>query len=91
MLYCGFANAKVFTVLDTKNGFWHLHVSPLSRYRLLCMPFGIKSASDKKFQHRQHGALQDLSGTEVIVDDILIFGSGDTLEEAIQDHDRNLI
>ena len=35
--------------------------------------------------------LHDLKGTKVIVDDVLIYGSGDTYEEAKIDHDKNLL
>ena len=33
----------------------------------------------------------DLSGTEVIADDVFVFGSGETMEEGMADHDSNLI
>ena len=35
--------------------------------------------------------LEGLSGILVIADDILVFGSGDTYEEAEADHDKNMI
>ena len=35
--------------------------------------------------------IQDLKGTTVIVDDILVYGSGNTYEEALKDHDKNLL
>ena len=54
------------------------------------MPFGIKSASEE-FQHRMCEIFGDLPGTEVIADDTLVFGSGETVEEAMADHDSNLI
>ena len=34
--------------------------------------------------------LQGLQGDEVIADDILVYGSGNTQEEYTQDHDNNL-
>ena len=35
--------------------------------------------------------IQDLKGTTVIVDDILVYGSGNTYEEALKDHGKNLL
>ena len=94
------ADAKVFTVLDLKEGFWHVKLSekssylttfwtPFGRYRWLCMPFGISSAPEE-FQRRQHEAIEGLQGTENLIDDILVYGKGQTIDEAIADHDRNL-
>ena len=37
-----------------------------------------------------HATLQGLPGLEVIVDDILVFGCGDTAEGYQRDHDTNL-
>ena len=54
------------------------------------MLFGIKSASEV-FQRRTCEIFGDLPGTEVIADDILVFGNGETMEEAMVDHDSNLI
>ena len=54
------------------------------------MPFGL-STSSEEFQRRQAEALEGIPGTISIVDDVLIFGKDDTIDEAIRDHDRNLI
>ena len=35
-------------------------------------------------------ALEGLSGIAIMADDILVFGSGDSQEDAIMDHDKNL-
>ena len=35
-------------------------------------------------------ALEGLSGIAIVADDILVLGSGDSQEEAIMDHDKNL-
>lgn len=35
-------------------------------------------------------ALEGLPGTMVIADDILVFGKGETIEEATLDHDKNV-
>lgn len=92
--------AKVFSCLDAKKGFWNLKldekssklttfVTPFGNYRFLRMPFGIKPAMEI-YQKRQHLLLQGLEGVVCIADDILVFGSGETMEEAIADHDINL-
>ena len=54
------------------------------------MPFGISSASEE-FQRRLHEITAGLTGVEVIVDDILIYGIGDTEEQASANHDHNII
>ena len=94
------ANAKVFSVLDAKDGFHQVKLdksssylttfwTPFGRYRYLRMPFGISSAPEE-YQRRMHNILQGLPGVEVIADDILVYGSGSTKEEYMQDHDNNL-
>ena len=95
------SKAKIFTVLDAKDGFHQVKLNdsssylttfwtPFGRYRYLRMPFGISSAPEE-FQRRMHATLQGLSGVEVIADDILVFGCGDTEEEYQRDHDINLL
>ena len=32
----------------------------------------------------------DLEGVKIFADDILIYGQGDTMEDAIKDHDRKV-
>ena len=92
--------AKVFSVIDVKDGFFHValdHDSSLmttmhtsfGRYRWLVLPNGISSAPEE-FQMRLLQVLEGLSGIIVIADDILVFGSGDTYEEAEADHDKNI-
>ncbi|XP_062610719.1 uncharacterized protein K02A2.6-like [Saccostrea cucullata] len=94
------ANAKVFSVLDAKEGFWHIKLdesssflttfwTPFGRYRWLRLPFGISSAPEE-FQRRQHEVLEGLSGAECVMDDIIVYGRGQTMESAIRDNDRNL-
>uniref|UniRef100_A0A803JSR1 ribonuclease H n=1 Tax=Xenopus tropicalis TaxID=8364 RepID=A0A803JSR1_XENTR len=91
------AKAKVFSVLDAKDGFWQVKLDKSSKnlttfwttfghYRWLRMPFGIATVSEVH-QRRQHKAVEGLPGVEVIADDILVYGCGDTTA----DHDRNLI
>jgi len=52
------------------------------------MPFGFNSAPEV-WQRRMHEIIEGLPGTEVIFDDFLIIGCGDTIEQAVQDHDQN--
>ena len=95
------SKAKVFSVCDVKNGFWHVELdeessylttfgTPFGRYRWLKMPFGISPAPEY-FQHRLDQAIEGLPGVRTVADDILIAGEGDTVEDAVQDHDRKLI
>ena len=94
------AKARVFTVVDAKDGFHQVQLdkpssylttfwTPFGRYRFQRMPFGILSAPED-FQRRMHLIVQDLPGVEVIADDILIYGCGETTEQYTQDHDANL-
>ena len=53
------------------------------------MPFGV-SPGPEEFQRRIDIALEGLPGQKAIADDILVFGAGDTDEEALKDHDLNL-
>ncbi|UYV62250.1 K02A2.6-like [Cordylochernes scorpioides] len=75
------ALAALFRILDL--GGW------MSRYKFLRMPFGLKTASEE-YQRRLYEIFQGLEGIEIIADDILILGKGDSYEEALKDHDRNL-
>jgi hypothetical protein len=94
------ANAKVFTVLDAKDGFHQVKLTeesskltcfwtPFGRYRYLRMPFGIKSAPEE-WQRRIDEIIKGLPGVAAIADDILVYGCGDTEEEYMQDHNKNL-
>ncbi|UYV66468.1 K02A2.6-like [Cordylochernes scorpioides] len=93
-------NAKIFTVIDAKDGFWQVKLdsqssdlttfwTPFGRYKWLRMPFGI-SAAPEEFQRRLHEVIEGLEGVEVIADDILVFGKGNTTEDAIRDHNIKL-
>lgn len=95
------SNAKVFSILDAKDGFWQVMLdeessylttfwTPNGRYRWLRMPFGISTAPEE-YQRRQHEILEGLKGISNIADDILVYGCGDTIEEATADHDKHLL
>ena len=92
--------ARCFSVLDAKDGFLqcpldeasslmtNMHTS-FGRYRWLRMPFGVNSAPEE-FQMRIAAALDGIEGIISIADDILIYGDGETDEEAEISHDRHL-
>lgn len=93
-------NAKVFSTVDAKHGFWQVSLdkkssmmtsfwTPFGRYRFLRMPFGISPAMEI-YQKKQNEVLQGLKGISVMADDILIYGCGDSYEEAVKDHNKNL-
>ena len=94
------ARAKVFSKVDLNHGYWHCVLeedssalttfsTPFGRYRWTRLPFGL-SVSSEIFQKRLLQALEGLVGIACIADDILIYGVGDTLDEATKDHDKNL-
>ena len=94
------SRARVFSVLDAKTGFWQVKLdtdssylttfnTPMGRYGWTRMPFGICSAPEV-WQIRMNETIEGLSGVEVIADDFLVIGSGDTDEEAAANHDVNL-
>lgn len=94
------SKARVFTVCDVKNGFWHVQLddpssnlttfaTPYGRYRWLRMPMGISPAPEV-FQRMLTQALEGLQGVHIIADDVLITGEGETLEMVSKDHDRKL-
>ncbi len=95
------SNAKVFSVVDAKDGFLQVRLdqessklttfsTPFGRYRWLRMPFGISSAPEE-FQRRVLETLEGLEGIQTIADDILVYGCGETYEEAVADHDKNMV
>ena len=94
-------NAKIFSVLDLKVGYWHVKLdeessyltafnTPFGRYRWLWIPFGINPAAEI-FQRRLHQTLEDFDGIACIADDIVVIGNGDTEEEARMNHDKCLL
>ena len=54
------------------------------------MPFGI-STTPEVFQPKMHEMMEGLTGIEVVADDYITVGCGETYDEAVQDHDRNLL
>ena len=45
--------------------------------------------SPEVFQRNIHQLTEGLRGVEVVADDFVVVGFGDTLDEAIKDHDQN--
>ena len=87
-------NAEEFTLADIKCAFWHVYCTllttfntPLGRTKWNRMPFGINVAPEE-FQKRFDENLEGLEGVKAIADDILIWGDGDTTEEATANHDK---
>ena len=91
--------AKLFTVVDAKDVFWQKRLdlessykttfnTPFRHYRWLRMPFGISSAPEVR-QRTMHEFIEGLQGVEVIADDFIIAGFGDTKEEAYKSLEQN--
>ena len=81
-------NAKVFTVVDAKDGFLQVTLddpssylttfwTPYGRYRWLRMPFGLKSAPEE-FQRRIDKCIEGLHNVHAVYDDIIIYGANDS-------------
>lgn len=88
------AGAKYFTTLDAKQSFWQIKLNKEStdlctfntafgRYKFLRMPFGISSASEI-FHKRLYEQFDDIAGTILFIDDLLVFG------ESKEIHDKRL-
>ena len=88
------SQTKKFTVVDSKDGFWQKRLdtessykttfnTPMGRYRWKRMPFGISSAPEV-WKSTMHEFVEDLEGVEMIADDFLIAGFGNTGHEVSQ-------
>ena len=86
--------AKYFSKLDAKDGYWQVPLTkqssylttfntPKGRYRYLRLPFGLAS-SNEVFQKRMTQSFEEIEGVIVMFDDILVTGKNK------EDHDRNL-
>ena len=89
-----FANAKMFSKLDAKAGYWSIPLheesqllttfrTPFGRYCWRRLPFGLNVSQDI-FQARMDIILENLPGVVNIADDICVFGSNQA------EHDQNL-
>ena len=54
------------------------------------MPFGVNVAPEE-FECKLREKLDGLPGVVVIHDDVLVMGHGETYEETVKDHDKNLL
>ena len=98
------SKARLFSVVDAKDGFLQIALdesssylttcwTPFGRIRWLRMPFGISSAPEE-WQQRLDHCFEGLDNTQVITDDTIIYGSGEIDAEADKSHDtafRSLI
>ena len=91
---------KVFTIVDLSKGFPQIPLHPESRaktainfpgtrYQWRVMPMGIRNGP-AIFQRVMNHVLQALDCADVYIDDIIIGSSGDTEEELLASHDRNV-
>lgn len=96
-IFCQICQTQKFS----KDGFWHIQLdqassfpttfgTPWVRYRWLRMPFSISPAPEE-FKKIMDGTLKGLDGTRAIHDDILVYGCGNTDDEAVRDHNSKLI
>ena len=94
------ANAKVFTKLDCKNGYWQVKLdkdsstqttfnTPFGRYKWTRMPFAI-SPEGEILQRRLDQVIEVLAGLRTVADDLLIIGNGESVADAVKDHDTKL-
>ena len=92
--------AKVFSTVDARKGLWHVELddhssklttfwTPFGRYRWLRHPFGIAPVPEI-FQMKILEVIDGLPNVECIADDLLIYGTGETLEEALANHNSCL-
>ena len=84
------ARAKVFTkidAIDDESSRLMTFDTPYSRWKRL--PFGVSVASEI-FQKRLNQALDRLDGLLTVHDDMVIYGVGETDEEATADHNNKL-
>ena len=81
---CGCVQGVHKHELDDSSSFLTTMHTPIGRYRWLRMPFGV-SLGPEEHQRRQHEALEGLAGVVNKAHDILVFGSGDSIEEAEKD------
>ena len=87
-------DAKYFSKLDLKDGYWQIQITeessylttfntPMGRYRYTRLPFGLNSAGDV-FQNQMNRKFNGCEGTSVLHDDILIHAKTE------KEHDRIL-
>ena len=75
--------------LDEESSKLTIMITPFGRYRWKRLPFGLKVSSEI-FQLKLDEALGGLKGVFSVVDDIVIAGCGQTMEEAQIDNQQKL-
>ena len=91
---------KIFFIVDLSKGFHQIPLHPESRaktamnlagkrYQWRVMPMGIKNGP-AIFQRVMDHVLHGLDCVDVYIDDIIIGSSGDTEEELLANHDRDV-
>ena len=75
-------------LLDDASSYLTTFNTPFGRYRWARMPFGISSAPEV-WQRRMHEFVEHLEGVEVIADDFLIAGFGETATEVNSSLEKN--
>ena len=94
------SRAKVFSRFDLRNGYWQCILdeessklttfqTPFGRYRWLRLPFGL-AISSEIFQKKLQFALDGLPGVICVADDVLVYGNGENVKDAVLDHDSKL-
>ena len=84
--------AKVFTVLNVRNGFWHVSFDDNSSYltdTIWADECHLGYPRHQKFSNQKWRG-GGLTGIEVVADDYIAVGCGETYDDAVQDHHRNL-
>ena len=95
-------DAKVFSKLDVREAYWHVRldeessklitmITPFGRYRWKRLSFGLKESKlSEIFQRKLDEALGGLEGVFSVVDDVVVAGCGQTMEEAQIDNQQEL-
>ena len=93
-------DANVFSKLDVREAYLHVRldegssklttmITPFGRYRWKRLPFGLKVSSEI-FQRKLDEALGGLKGVFSVVDDVVVAGCVQTMEEAQIDNQQKL-
>ena len=91
---------RIFTVLDMKHGFHQMPLrkedrhltsmpTPLGTLQWTVMPMGIKTGPPQ-FQRMMDWVLRDIDCASVYIDDVIIGSNGDTEEELLANHERDV-
>ncbi|XP_057662269.1 uncharacterized protein K02A2.6-like [Diorhabda carinulata] len=94
-ILCDLNNKKYFSVLDLKDSFYQIKLdketsklttfaTPLGRYRILRLPFGINTAAEV-FQRKNNIIFGGILGNKVFIDDLIISGTTEHEHDKILD------